>query len=78
MLPFASAACAEMLAERLGALVGVFLESDRAAFHIAVFLLCHLNIDNVARSHEWHENDTVFRFGYSHSLGRHISYLNIL
>ena len=49
LLPLATAAHAEVLAERLGAHLAVFMKTDDFCFHERVLLTANLQVDDIAR-----------------------------
>ena len=59
ILPFAAAADAEMLAERLRTHLALLDKVDDTSFSIFVFLTVNLDIHNIAGNAEWHEDHTV-------------------
>jgi hypothetical protein len=54
-----------MLAERLSPVLAVFDKPNHSAFAIVVFLLCNLNVNNVARYAEGHEDNLLIMMEYA-------------
>ena len=62
-LPAAAATDAEMLAEGLQPLRGRLDDPADEAFHVILFLFVYLDVDDVARNSELHENDGSLEMG---------------
>ena len=58
-----------MFAERLGALLGVVVETHGLGFGVMMFLPLHLEVDHVARDDVRDENDKVVHAGQGFALG---------
>ena len=63
LLPLATAADAEMLAERLYAYITIFLISNDLCLHVRVFFSAYLQVDNVAWYSPWHKHHHVVHSG---------------
>ena len=72
MLPFATAAHAEVFAERHGALLGILVEVHGFPLGIAVLLARQLDVHHVARSHKGDKDDHLVHSGEGFSLCRHV------
>src|SRR5574344_671047 len=78
MLPFASTAKPEVLADRFYTFVRFFYYIDNLSVKTVRFFLKNLNINDVARSTKWNEHHFLFRFCDAHPFRAGINNFNIV